>query len=96
MTIISDDGDDGDVDGENKDDYGAVDDNADDDDDDDDDGMVMTMVKNYFVGWVDGSKDARVKLKYSHELTFKVPEPTLTNNAYNLLFDCSFFETCCI
>ena len=53
MTIISDDGDDGDdgdVDGENKDDYGAVDDNADDDDDDDDDGMVMTMVKNYFIG----------------------------------------------
>ena len=59
MTIISDDGDDGDVDGENKDDYGAVDDNADDDDDDDDDGMVMTMVKNYFIGlrmggWIEG------------------------------------------
>ena len=56
MTIISDDGDDGDVDGENKDDYGAVDDNA---DDDDDDGMVMTMVKNYFIGlrmggWIEG------------------------------------------
>ena len=51
MTIISDDGD-------NNDDYSAVDDNAD-DDDDDDDGMVMTMVKNYFVGlrmggWIEG------------------------------------------
>ena len=56
MTIISDDGDDGDFDGDNKDDYGAVDDNA---DDDDDDGMVMTIVKNYFVGlrmggWIEG------------------------------------------
>ena len=48
VTIISDDGDDGDVDGDNKDDYGAVDDNA--DDDDDDDGMVMTVVKNYLIG----------------------------------------------
>ena len=41
VTIISDDGDGGDVDGVNKDDYGAVDDNAEDDDDgnnnDDDD-----------------------------------------------------------
>ena len=58
MTIISDDGDGGDFDGDNKDDYGAVDDNAD-DDDDDDDGMVMTMVKNYFIGlrmggWIEG------------------------------------------
>ena len=49
VTIISDDGDDGDVDGVNKDDYGAVDDNAD-DDVDDDDGMVVTVVKNYFIG----------------------------------------------
>ena len=51
MTIISDDGDGGDVDGDNKDDYGAVDDSA--DDDVDDDGMVtvvMTVVKNYFIG----------------------------------------------
>ena len=51
MTIISDDGDDGDVDGDNKDDYGAVDDSA--EDDVDDDGMVtvvMTVVKNYFIG----------------------------------------------
>ena len=51
MTIISDDGDDGDVDGDNKDDYGAVDDSA--DDYVDDDGMVtvvMTVVKNYFIG----------------------------------------------
>ena len=51
MTIISDDGDDCDVDGDNKDDYGAVDDSA--DDDVDDDGMVtvvMTVVKNYFIG----------------------------------------------
>ena len=49
VTIISDDGDDGDVDGDNKGDYGVVDDNA----DDDDDGMatvVMTVVKNYFIG----------------------------------------------
>ena len=58
MTIISGDGDDGDFDGDNKDDYGAVDDNTD-DDDDDDDGMVMTMVKNYFIGlrmggWIEG------------------------------------------
>ena len=94
VTIISDDGDDGDVDGENKGDYGVVDDNA------DDDGMVtvvMTVVKNYFIGLLkDGSKDTRVKLKYSHELTFKVPEPTLTNDEYNLLFDCSIFETCCM
>ena len=49
VTIINDDGDDGDVDGDNKGDYGVVDDNA----DDDDDGMatvVMTVVKNYFIG----------------------------------------------
>ena len=94
VTIICDDGDDGDVDGENKGDYGVVDDNA------DDDGMVtvvMTVVKNYFIGLLkDGSKDTRVKLKYSHELTCKVPEPTLTNDEYNLLFDCSIFETCCM
>ena len=98
VTIISDDGDDGDVDGDNKGDYGVVDDSA--DDDVDDDGMVtvvMTVVKNYFIGLLkDGSKDTRVKLKYSHELTFKVPEPTLTNDENNLLFHCSFFETCCI
>ena len=52
VMIISDDGDDGDFDGDNKDDYGAVADNAD-DDVDEDDGMVtvvMTVVKNYFIG----------------------------------------------
>ena len=60
MKIIGGDGDDGDFDGYNKDDYGAVDDNTDhDDDDDDDDCMVMTMVKNYFIGlrmggWIEG------------------------------------------
>ena len=59
MTIISDDGDDGDVDGDNKDDYGAVDDNAD-DDDDDDDSMVMTMVKNYLYWIKDGWMDRRM------------------------------------
>ena len=51
MRIISDDGDDGDVDGDNKGDYGVVDDNA--DDDVDEDGMVtvvMRVVKNYFIG----------------------------------------------